>query len=372
MASRASKIRTLAFLIMAFGSLFMGTAAAGACQPHAADLFPGVQQLSEQWSLKSGHPLAGKVWRRGEWTEQKAGSSCDHHPVFDVVADALEVIKSGGVAVLGEVHDNPAHHKLRAEILSGHTWLVTSAEGVGRVPTPGVVFEHIRADQQPALDQFTEFNAKSRRLGVAGDLFRFLEWDKSGWPDQKIFDPLFSAAITARLPLRAGDLPRNVVRKAAKEGEAAVAPEERARLKLDQPLEPRLLDALLIELEESHCGMMPKTAFGNMAFAQRYRDAHLADAVLKAAEKHGSAILLAGNGHVRTDRGVPAHLRQRAPDRKVVSVMLVEVEDGKTDPRAYVPLDPGGKPAADYIVLTPRHERPDPCEAMRARMKSKK
>ena len=38
--------------------------------------------------------------------------------------------------------------------------------------------------------------------------------------------------------------------------------EELARLKLDQPLEPRLHDALLTELEESHCGMMPKTAFG--------------------------------------------------------------------------------------------------------------
>ena len=136
-------------------------------------------------------------------------------------------------------------------------------------------------------------------------------------------------------------------------------------------MEPRLQDALLTELEESHCGMMPKTAFGNMAFAQRYRDAHLADAVLKAAEKQGSAILLAGNGHVRTDRGVPAYLRQRAPDRKVVSVMLIEVEDGKTDPQAYVPRDPDGKPVADYIVLTPRQQRPDPCEAMRARMKSR-
>ena len=284
------------------------------------------------------------------------------------MTDALDIVRTGGHILLGEVHDNTGHHQLRAEILAGHTWLVTSAEGDRRVPTPGVVFEHIRSDQQPALDQFLHLST-ALKSGTASDLFGLLNWDKSGWPDQKIFEPLFSAAIKARLPIRPGNLPRDVIRKAAKEGEAAMPSEERARLKLDQPLEPRLHDALLTELEESHCGMMPKTAFGNMAFAQRYRDAHLADAVLKAAEKHGSAILLAGNGHVRADRGVPLYLRQRVPDRKFVSVMLVEVEDDKTDLQAYVPRDPDGKPAADFIVLTPRQPRPDPCEAMRAAMK---
>ena len=66
---------------------------------------------------------------------------------------------------------------------------------------------------------------------------------------------------------------------------------------------------------------------------------------------------------------MPLYLRQRVPDRKFVSVMLVEVEDDKTDPQAYVPRDPDGMPAADFIVLTPRQPRPDPCEAMRAAMK---
>ena len=48
--------------------------------------------------------------------------------------------------------------------------------------------------------------------------------------------------------------------------------------------------------------------------------------------------------------------------------MLIEVEDGKTDPEAYVPRDPDGKPAADYIIFTPRAERDDPCVKMRAKM----
>ena len=257
----------------------------------------------------------------------------------------------------------------------GHaTWKPREAAADLRVNrrVPALVFEHIRTDQQPALDKFKSFQASGRRLGHAGDLFRFLDWRNSGWPDSTIFEPLFNVAIQARLPILPGDLPRDLMRRAAKEGETAIPAEERARLKLDAPLDPRVQDALLTELEESHCGLMPKTAFGKMAFAQRLRDAHLADAVLGAAETHGSAILLAGNGHMRTDRGVPFYLRQRAPGRKVVSVMLIEVEEGKTDPQAYVPRDPDGKPAADYIVLTPRQERADPCAAMRDAMQSRR
>ncbi len=94
-------------------------------------------------------------------------------------------------------------------------------------------------------------------------------------------------------------------------------------------------------------------------------NARLADAVLKADAEHGSSALIAGNGHVRTDRAVPWYLRERAPGKTVVSVMFVEVQDGRTDPRAYIPLDPEGRAAVDYVVFTPRAERADPCEKMR-------
>jgi uncharacterized iron-regulated protein len=126
-----------------------------------------------------------------------------------------------------------------------------------------------------------------------------------------------------------------------------------------------LAEALAAELKGSHCGLLPDSAIPGLVAAQRYRDAHLADVVLKATEQHGSAILIAGNGHVRSDRGVPWHIRQRAPDKKVISVMLIEVEDGKIDAEAYLPRDPDGKPAANYVVFTPRVQRADPCEAMR-------
>ena len=140
---------------------------------------------------------------------------------------------------------------------------------------------------------------------------------------------------------------------------------EAASLKLAQALPQPLLDTLASELEGSHCGMLPPTAIPGMSLAQRYTDAHLAETLVRAAGKHGGAFLLAGNGHVRTDRGVPWYVRQLAPERKVVAVMLLEVEEGKSDAAAYLTRAPDGTSSADYVLFTPRHERPDPCEKMR-------
>jgi uncharacterized iron-regulated protein len=116
---------------------------------------------------------------------------------------------------------------------------------------------------------------------------------------------------------------------------------------------------------------MPKSAFGNMAFAQRYRDAHLARALADAAVAHGRAMLLAGNGHVRKDRGVPWHLERMAPGKAVVVVMLIEVEDGKSEPSAYPDAVSGDRALADFVVFTPRAQREDPCARMREQAKKK-
>jgi uncharacterized iron-regulated protein len=258
--------------------------------------------------------------------------------------------------LLGEVHDNPIHHQLRA-------WLIGLLKSPPLAGRPGIVFEQIRADQTAALDQFKALAAAGG--GTADELLRLLEWDKSGWPPAQIYKPLFEAALAARLPIYAGDPPRGRVRAIARGGLSSLPPEERARLRLDEPMPAPLLDALRKELAGSHCGLLPAEAVEGMAAAQRYHDAHLADAFLAAAGRHGSAILITGNGHARKDRGVPWHLELRAARIAVTTFLLIEVEEGKTDPKLYLPRDPEGKPAADLVIFTPRAERGDPCEAMR-------
>jgi len=267
-----------------------------------------------------------------------------------------------GMLLLGEVHDNPVHHQVRAWLIEHRIKMGTSEPMVVERIRAAVVFEQIRADQQPALDQYKTLAESGG--GTTDDLFRLLEWDKSGWPSAKIYKPLFEAVVAAKLPIIAGNLPRDRMRVVARGG--PIPDEDRARLKLDNQMPASLAEALNRELADSHCGTLPPEAIGGLAVAQRYRDAHLADVLLTAQKRHRNAILIAGNGHVRSDRGVPWHLRERAPKSPpAMTVMLIEVEEGKTDPEAYVPRGPEGKPAADLLIFTPRAERADPCEAMR-------
>lgn len=63
-----------------------------------------------------------------------------------------------------------------------------------------------------------------------------------------------------------------------------------------------------------------------MLFAQRFRDATLADAVLENNTGEG-AILIAGIGHSRNDYGVPFYLRFREPLANISTVIpLMENE----------------------------------------------
>jgi uncharacterized iron-regulated protein len=328
-----------------------GSIPAFACKPGGDRLY----DYLEKWKLGCKHSLCATVYATMPSMRAKAHSCSDTIPAFALKRDLLEA----QVGLLGEDHDNAAHHQLRSLLV--HRNLNATRQW------PFLVFEQLRSDQQHALDKFAELKTNAPDQATLPEFKRLTDWEHSGWATYN-YDPLFQAAIDAKLPIYAGDVTRDAIMKVAKDGETALPADERARLKLDIPLGAKLDDASLSEIEEAHCHTMPKEALTGMAYAQRYRDASLADAVLKAVDKHGSAILIAGNGHVRTDRGVPWYVHQRAPDKKVVSVMLIEVEDGKNDPEAYVPRDPDGKPAADYIIFTPRAERGDPCEKMRAKM----
>jgi uncharacterized iron-regulated protein len=292
------------------------------------------------------HALAGRIYDMGQGKL--------HDP-----SEGPLRLPPAGIALLGEVHDNPAHHRLRG-------WLI--ADALRRQPDrrPAVVVEQIRTDQQPALDQFKALNEQQCcRLTTAVDLLQLLDWDKSGWPPAEMYRPLFDAVVAGGLPIVPANPPRDRVRAVARGGLDVLAGEERTRMGLDSALPAPLADALRHELEESHCGALPPQAMSGMAAAQRYLDAHMADALIAGAQSHGSAILIAGNGHVRADRGVPWHIRQRAPGTPVTAILLLEVEDGRTDPADYVPRDPEGRPAADFVIFTPRAKRGDPCEALR-------
>jgi len=250
--------------------------------------------------------------------------------------------------LLGEMHDNPAHHDIRARLI-----MAIAATGVA----PAVVFEQFDIDNDDALVAAQTDDADAERIADAGKLDR-KSWE---WPLHK---PLIAAALASRLPIRAGNLPRSALRgdlvTAAKTDTGAIwfARLNGARWGDAQAAEMRA------DIVESHCRKLPESAVPRLVLAQRMRDATMAQALVNAATA-GGAILIAGNGHVRTDLGVTPYLAAPAlPDSRsrVVSVGLIEVaaqDDRAAEfPRAIVAEHPG----FDYLWFTPRVSRDDPCQ----------
>jgi uncharacterized iron-regulated protein len=291
----------------------------------------------ENWQteLNANHPLVGQIH------DVREGRNISPDELIERLAGERYIL-------LGEIHDNADHHRLQA-------WIISQLTAMHR--RPSLVMEQIRADQAGVLKLFMSGKYKTaERMGPA------IGWDKSGWPKWKIYQPIAKAALAAGLSIFAGDTTKDMNRKVGKQGFKALPEGEVAEFGLDLPLGRALDEALLNDLVASHCGMMPKKMMDPMALVQRYRDAHLAHA-MREADKTDGSILIAGNGHVRTDRAAPWYLRG---DHAVsVSLMIVEASKDAQSPLDLIPLDPNGKATADYIWVTPGAVRTDPCEKLR-------
>ncbi|WP_420857556.1 ChaN family lipoprotein [Marivivens marinus] len=240
-----------------------------------------------------------------------------------VIALSAGLAGAQDVVIIGEVHDNPTHH-------------LTQAEMIRDLSPSAVVFEMILPEQAAIIAQMGRVDPEA------------IGWADSGWPAFDIYQPVFDAVGSA--PIVAGGAPRAEVRRAISEGAAAVFGPDAARFGLDHPLDPAEQAAREAGQAEAHCDALPPEMLPGMVEAQRFRDAVLARAVLQAVEAHGTpVVLITGNGHARTDWGVPALLALAAPDLEVEAIGQIEG-----------PLSGGDRPF-DRVLVAPPVDREDPC-----------
>lgn len=312
-----------------------------------------------QWQAPElrDHPLVGRIWSR---TQGRFVSAQTYGTTLAKTRFTL----------LGEVHDNPDHHRLQAWAIRTISKLRGARLVEGAPQMDVVAMEMLTADEQEALDRFYGRNARVPRPRTAADFGRLLKWDKLGWPPYEIYQPIIEEAVKAYLVIAPASPARSENRKVSKEGLAALPAGETKRLALDRALRPEAEKDLADEIRESHCGMLPEAALPNMSLVQRLRDARLADAMLASQWK--GAALIAGNGHVRRDRGVPWYLSARGiAGNDVAIVRHIEVEAGKTEIDDYGLGATGGAiDLADFVVFTPRQPRPDGCEEMHRQMEA--
>ncbi|HVO92836.1 MAG TPA: ChaN family lipoprotein [Terriglobales bacterium] len=298
----------------------------------------GCSVASWKSPLGRDHPLTGRIW------EVASGRFIDRQSLVTHLARADFVL-------LGERHDSPDHHLLQAEVLRG---LIA----VGRRPAVG--FEMFGLEDTKAIaDHLAAAPNDAAGLGSA------VNWDKRGWPDWAMYQPIAEAALEANLRIVATNLPLATARKMTREGVAALDPRTVRDLGLDRPPPESVFAAMAADIRDAHCGYASEESVKAMVGVQRGRDAQMAQSLIAAANPDG-AVLIAGAGHVRNDYGIPVYLRSRAPGKPVISIAFLEVDKQKTDPQRYGLPYPNGRLPFDYVWFTPRLDDEDPCEKFKS------
>jgi uncharacterized iron-regulated protein len=237
--------------------------------------------------------------------------------------------------LLGEIHDNAEHHRLRAERLAA-----LLADGK---PT-AVVFEQIPASRNEAVQaQQRQAPRDVDALIDAGQLDK-RNW---GWPLHK---PLFDASLAGDARVLGANLERDDLRRLMREGDAGW-PAQALALAQRTPWSGAQQQAQLKAIDEGHCGALPQAMHEPMARAQRARDATMARVMLAARESGAErVVLIAGNGHVDRELGVPRYLEAAgiAPSR----IRAV----------GYLEAGAVGQERYDERVVTAAAEREDPCK----------
>jgi uncharacterized iron-regulated protein len=230
------------------------------------------------------------------------------------------------VVLLGEVHDNALQHALRLQAFED--WLSTGAR-------PALVMEQFDRDRQAAIDTL-------RARVPPPDAETLI--DAAGGPGWQwpFYRPFVALALRYGLPLVAANVSREEARIVIRDGLKATG--------FSPAVPPDVLDALASRIEESHCGTLDINTARRMALAQVARDQAMARAVEAQATR--GALLLAGNGHVRIDTGVPRWLSPATRARSE-AIGLIEADE-RPDAGHF-----------DRVLVTAAQSRPDPCEAMR-------
>ncbi|PIW28147.1 MAG: hypothetical protein COW30_08435 [Rhodospirillales bacterium CG15_BIG_FIL_POST_REV_8_21_14_020_66_15] len=298
--------------------------------PRIPAAVPG--QSGSGWHAKilKDHPLVGRVWAPSQNR-------------FVAPARLIDAAVAADFVLLGEQHDNVDHHRIQS-------WVLKSLMERGK--RPAVVFEMLSDDQQVALSRFLNGNPRSAAgLGIA------VGWSQTAWPNWAIYQPIADAALMYGMPILPGGFPRSTISRMVRMGRSVIGESEIRALGLDVPVDAASRATIQQAIAVGHLGVMPANVIGKIVDMQIAKDAKMARATVNARRltQTDSAVLIAGTGHVRSDVGVPKHLRRSGASTNVISIGLMEVKEELHRADEYVE----GFPAAstlpfDFVWFTPK------------------
>lgn len=249
---------------------------------------------------------------------------------------ATEADATSVVMLLGEVHDNAVQHALRLE-----TFQKLLASGA----RPALLMEQFDREHQSEIDKLRATRARidATKIITAGE-------GSSGW-NWAFYRPFIDLALVYDLPILAANVGRAEGRRVMSQGLAVSG--------FEGSVPPDIAKALGGTIEASHCGMLDAATAQRMVPVQVARDQFMARLIEANAAR--GVVLLAGNGHVRKDIGVPRWLTA-ATRAKTKSHGYLEAGDDTGAAKSGV-----ANSAYDIVTFTAAQKREDPCDAMRGK-----
>ena len=236
----------------------------------------------------------------------------------------LQPLLPADILLMGEQHDAPTHQQLQRTVvqaLAERGVLATVALEMAERGTSTAGLPPDASEQQ---------------------VRQALAWRDSSWP-WAAYGPAVMTAVRAGVPVLGANLPMAEMRIAMQ----SVA--------LDGHLTLESWQKQQQDMRDGHCGLLPERQIVPMARVQLARDAAMARTVLDARQRGKTVLLIAGNGHVDRQLGVPTHLGSDVG----VSVLVL----------APVPAaGPAGEDrrAADAVWMTPTLPPKDYCAELKA------
>ena len=252
----------------------------------------------------------------------RAVESANGEPVsLEAMADALAGLD---VVFLGEQHDNRVGHELELRL----TELLLERRG-----KLAISLEMFERDGQLALDRYLEGDLDERAF-----LHEARPW-RNYWRDYR---PALQLARREGLPVIAGNVPRPLAARVAREGLDAVYPA--VYMPFDVRPDPGPYRERFEQAMGGHGG---SGRMDNWYAAQVVKDEAMAEAIAAQLEREPGMLVVHWTGYFHSDyhQGTVERLVRRLPG---VQVGVVTMRSGSRDPER---LDPRVRAAADYVWL---------------------
>jgi uncharacterized iron-regulated protein len=230
--------------------------------------------------------------------------------------DVLARLRASKAVVVGEQHDQPAHHELERRVVAALT------QGQ---PKAVVGVEMLTWNLQPPLDQFNRGEIDADALAGAVD------WPKAwGFPFE-MYKPIFVDGHKSGARFIALNAPRELVKAVRKKGVTGLSSSELKELPdldLGDKAHREWFHAIF-----SGGGHTPANDSDVDSFytAQVVWDESMAQTAAAALDAGASqVIVIAGIGHVARGRGIPQRIERRVPDVHVISIVPVTDVDSES------------------------------------------